>query len=310
MRPSVLLAVAVACVASGAGAAPLWTVEKSEIAYLFYGEPDRPVLSISCGQQEGETGKDETRIEVEVETGTKPGKDKVVLRIEQDKGHKDVPLKPLICGGLSECKNQPDGEVYRYETSVPGKTLALDIASKGRKLIIDAPGAKIAAPARSGGLQEILRQLPELVSRSGRIGTGLFPNENKTCTLLPGYRGRCPMRALIAAAFVTDFVRVFLVARAVDGFRRRCLPLQRLRLQRRPRLARPRRVLRRRKGNSRQFAARRPARPASRKARRGSASASRPRGPTQALHAYAARRGRSRRSGLRTRHLIVNGALA
>ena len=121
MRPSVLLAVAVACVASGAGAAPLWTVEKSEIAYLFYGEPDRPLLSISCGQQEGETGKDETRIEVEVETGTKPPTDKVVLRIEQDKGHKDVALKPLICGGLSECKNQPDGEVYRYETSVPGK---------------------------------------------------------------------------------------------------------------------------------------------------------------------------------------------
>ncbi len=103
MRPSVLLAVAVACVASSAGAAPLWTVEKSEIAYLFYGEPGRPVLSISCGQQEGEAGKDETRIEVEVETGTKPGKDEVVLRIEQDKGHKDVPLKPLLCGGSSEC---------------------------------------------------------------------------------------------------------------------------------------------------------------------------------------------------------------
>jgi hypothetical protein len=146
MRPSVLLAVAVASVASSAGAAPLWTVEKSEIAHLFYGEPDRPVLSISCGQQ-GETGKDETRIEIKVEAGTKPGKDKVVLRIEQDKGHKDVPLKPLICGGLSECPNQPDGEVYRYEASVPGKSLALDIASKGRKLSIDAPGAKIAAPA-------------------------------------------------------------------------------------------------------------------------------------------------------------------
>jgi hypothetical protein len=147
MRLSVLLAVAVAGVASNAGAAPLWTVEKSEIAYLFYGEPDRPVLSISCGQQEGETGKDETRIEVEVEPGTKPGKDKVVLRIEQDKGHKDVPLNPLICGGASECQNQPDGEVYRYEASIPGKSLALDIASKSRKLSIDAPGAKIAAPA-------------------------------------------------------------------------------------------------------------------------------------------------------------------
>jgi len=154
MRPSMLLAVAVAGAASSAGAAPLWTVEKSEIAYLFYGEPDRPVLSISCGQQEGETGKDETRIEVEVEAGTKPGKDKVVLRIEQDKGHKDVPLNPLICGGSSECQNQPDGEVYRYETSVPGKSLALDIASKGQKLVIDAPGAKIAAPADAAAFKK------------------------------------------------------------------------------------------------------------------------------------------------------------
>ena len=82
-----------------------------------------------------------------METGTKPGKDEVVLRIEQDTGHKDVPLKPLLCGGSSDCANQPDGEVYRYEASVPGKSLALDIAGKGRKLAIDAPGAKIAAPA-------------------------------------------------------------------------------------------------------------------------------------------------------------------
>ena len=117
--PRVLLGIAPVAVGGvGPCAAPLWTVEKSEIAYLFYGEPGKSVLSISCGQQEGETGRDETRIEVEVEAGTKPGKDKVVLRVEQDKGHKDVPLKPLICGGMSECKNQPDGEVYRYETSV------------------------------------------------------------------------------------------------------------------------------------------------------------------------------------------------
>src|SRR4029078_8585144 len=147
MRPAALRAAATACVASSAGAAPLWTVEKSEIAYLFYGEPGRPVLSISCGQQEGEAGKDATRIEVEVETGTKPGKDDVVLRIEQDKGRKDVPLKPLLCGGWSKCPSQSDGEVYRYVASVPGKSLALDIAGKGRKLAIDAPGAKITAPA-------------------------------------------------------------------------------------------------------------------------------------------------------------------
>jgi hypothetical protein len=144
---SLVVAGALAATLTAAIAAPGWTVEQAEIAYLVYGEPQAPVLSISCGQEEGETGRDETRIEVEVEKGTKPGKDKVVLRIEHDKGHKEVPLKPLICGGMSECKDQPDGEVYRYEASVPGKDLALDIANKGRKLVVDAPGAKIAAPA-------------------------------------------------------------------------------------------------------------------------------------------------------------------
>jgi hypothetical protein len=147
MRVQLVFAGAIAAMATGAAAAPSWTVEPAEIAYLFYGELNQPVLSISCGQEEGETGRDETRIEVEVEKGTKPGPDKVVLRVEQDGGAKDVPLKPLICGGLNECANQRDGEVYRYETSVPGKTLALDIAHKGRKLSIDAPGAKINAPA-------------------------------------------------------------------------------------------------------------------------------------------------------------------
>jgi hypothetical protein len=147
MRVRILLGGAIATIWSGAIAAPAWTVESSEIAYLFYGEPKQPVLSISCGQAEGETGKDETRIEVEVEKGTKPSADKVVLRIYQDQGHKDVPLKPLICGGASECKDQPDGEVYRYAASVPGKSLALDIAHKGRSLSIDAPGAKLSIPA-------------------------------------------------------------------------------------------------------------------------------------------------------------------
>lgn len=130
-----------------ASAEPQWTVEAAEIAYLFYGEPGKPVLSLSCGQEEGDTGRDETRIEVEVETGTKPGKDKVVLRVDEAGGHQDMPLTPLICGGSSECQNQPDGEVYRYETSVPGRHLALDIAGKAKALSIDAPGAKIDAPA-------------------------------------------------------------------------------------------------------------------------------------------------------------------
>jgi hypothetical protein len=145
MRVSVVVAVAVTGLAPAASAQPLWTAEAAEIAYLVYGEPGRPVLSISCGQEDGETGRDETRIEVEVEPGTKPGKEKAVLRIEHDEGHKDVALTPLVCGGLSECNNQPDGEVYRYQTSVPGKTLALDIAA-AKRLSVDAPGAKIATP--------------------------------------------------------------------------------------------------------------------------------------------------------------------
>ena len=147
MRSGVLFAVTLAGLATAAGAAPLWTVERSEIAYLFFGEAGKPVLSIACGQEDGETGRDETRIEVEVEEGTKPGVDPVVLRIEQDKGHKDVPLKPLICGGSSECKKRPDGEVYRYEAATPGKSLALDIAGKAKALSLDAPGAKISVPA-------------------------------------------------------------------------------------------------------------------------------------------------------------------
>lgn len=147
MRCCVVVAVAITGLAPVASAEPLWTVEAAEIAYLVYGEPGRPVLSISCGQEEGETGRDETRIEVEVEKGNKPGKDKVVLRVDEDKGHQAVPLTPLVCGGLSECETQPDGEVYRYETSVPGKDLAVDIAIKAKALSIDAPGVKITAPA-------------------------------------------------------------------------------------------------------------------------------------------------------------------
>jgi hypothetical protein len=38
MRSSVLLATAISLMASGAIAAPAWTVERSEDAYLFYGE--------------------------------------------------------------------------------------------------------------------------------------------------------------------------------------------------------------------------------------------------------------------------------
>lgn len=154
MRCCVVVAVAMTGLTPLAGAEPLWTVQAAEIAYLFYGEPGKPVLSISCGQEESETGHDETRIEVEVEKGSRPGKARAVLRVDQENGHQDVPLTPLICGGSSECQSQPDGEVYRYETRVPGKTLALEIASQAKVLSIDAPGAKIAAPAEPAAFKK------------------------------------------------------------------------------------------------------------------------------------------------------------
>ncbi len=131
---------------SSASAEPAWTVERSEVAYLFYGEPEKPVLSITCGQEEGETGKDETRIEVDTEKGTTTKADKVVLVVEMKSGRKEVPLRADICGGENECTNLPDGDIYRYETSVPGKRLALNIAHKGETISIDAPGAKLSAP--------------------------------------------------------------------------------------------------------------------------------------------------------------------
>jgi hypothetical protein len=49
MRSEVLVAVAITGLASAVSAAPLWTVERSEIAHLFYGEIGKPLLSVSCG---------------------------------------------------------------------------------------------------------------------------------------------------------------------------------------------------------------------------------------------------------------------
>ncbi|MFZ2017686.1 MAG: hypothetical protein WAU90_03295 [Methyloceanibacter sp.] len=131
---------------SGAHAEPRWTVERSEVAYLFYGEPKTPVLTITCGQEDGDTGKGETRIEVDAAKGTTTKADKVVLVVEMRSGRNEVPLVPDICGGDNECPNLPDGEIYRYETDVPGKRLAIDIADKGETISIDAPGAKFSAP--------------------------------------------------------------------------------------------------------------------------------------------------------------------
>ena len=82
---------------ASANAEPGWTVERSEVAYLFYGEPKTPVLTITCGQEEGETGKDETRIEVDTVKGTTAKADKVVLVVEMTSGpEKEVPLTPAI----------------------------------------------------------------------------------------------------------------------------------------------------------------------------------------------------------------------
>jgi hypothetical protein len=154
LRASVLLAIANIATTSGAIAAPAWSVESSEIAYLFYGEPGKPLLTITCGEQEGETGKDETRIEVDVDRGTKPGKGKVELVVEHKGGKAKIPLKADLCSAQEPCAKGNDGEVYRYETSVPGKALALDIAEKGKAVSLDAPGAKIAALADEASFQK------------------------------------------------------------------------------------------------------------------------------------------------------------
>jgi hypothetical protein len=141
-----LLVIVPLMTAASASAEPLWTVERSEVAYLSYGEPKAPLLTITCGQEEGETGKDETRIEVEAEKGTTTKADKVVLVIETKSERKEVPLKADICGGENECTNLPEGEVYRYEARVPGKRPAVEIADKAERISIDAPGAKFQAP--------------------------------------------------------------------------------------------------------------------------------------------------------------------
>ena len=104
------------------------------------------MLTITCGQEEGETGRDETRIEVEVDEGHQTKADKIVLVVAMKSGAKEVPLKADICGGANECTNLPDGEIYRYETSVPGQAARARHRVKGETMSIDAPGAKISAP--------------------------------------------------------------------------------------------------------------------------------------------------------------------
>jgi hypothetical protein len=150
-RSAFLFALAAMLTGSVAGipyaiAEPGWSVERSEAVSLFYGEPKAPLLTITCGQEDGETGKDETRIEVDTAKGTTGKADKVVLVIETKAGRKEVSLKAAVCGPGNECTNLPDGETYRYETSVPGKRAAVEIADKAERISIDAPGAKFSAP--------------------------------------------------------------------------------------------------------------------------------------------------------------------
>ena len=168
MRPVFPLALATTLVAfivsiSYVSAEPGWSVERSEVAYLFYGEPGKPVLTITCRQEEGETGKDETRIEVETEKGTRTKADKVVLVIEAKAGRKEVPLKADICGRDNECTNLPDGEIYRYEASLPGKRARSRHRRQGRDGQHRCAWRQVLRSARRQGVQKILRHVPQLV---------------------------------------------------------------------------------------------------------------------------------------------------
>ena len=197
MRCCVVLAVAMTGLAPVAGAEPLWTVEAAQIAYLVYGEPGKPVLSISCGQEEGETGRDETRIEVEVEKGNKPGKDKVVLRVDEDKGHQAVPLTPLICGGSSECQNPAGrrGLSLRDERTEQGSCGRH--RQQGENAVDRCARRQDHRAGGPGRLQEILGQLPELVSAAG---SSLV--RTKRVHWRRRNRGRWVMRALAISAMI------------------------------------------------------------------------------------------------------------
>ena len=145
MRFAIFVAIGIGAVASGANAEPAWRVFKEEVAVLNFGEPENALISIICGRDE-ETGEDQTWITVAVEHGTKPTQDAVVLIVHKEGGPKELPLKANICAN-NECSGGADGEVYLYDTVFPEKRPALEIAEEAVQLSIDAPGAKISAPA-------------------------------------------------------------------------------------------------------------------------------------------------------------------
>jgi hypothetical protein len=141
----VLAAVGISASVAAAAAEPRWAVYRDQVPALLYGDPENAQISIICGRDE-ESGEDETWITIEVEPGAKPAPANVVLVLESDTARKEVPLEPLVCGE-DQCTMRTEGEVYRYEATFPGVEPALDIAEKVTKLSIDAPGARISAPA-------------------------------------------------------------------------------------------------------------------------------------------------------------------
>ncbi len=145
MRLVMFVAVGIGVAVADAVAGPGWGVYQDKVPALLYGDPENALLSIICGRNE-ETGKEETWISVAVANGTKPGKGKVALVLESKKVRKEVPLQPKICGD-GQCNTRAPGEVYLYEATFPGTAPALDIAEKATKISIDAPGAKVSAPA-------------------------------------------------------------------------------------------------------------------------------------------------------------------
>ena len=147
MRPCLPIALAMTLVASSANAEPAWTVERSEVAYLFYGEPGKAVLTITCGQQEGKTGKDETRIEVEADKGTTTKADKIVLVLAMKSGAKGGGAQ----GRYLRRRERMQQPARRGDLPLRGErsrqaARARHRRSKGETISIDAPGAKISAP--------------------------------------------------------------------------------------------------------------------------------------------------------------------
>jgi hypothetical protein len=142
------VAAAAAAAVDTSASAPQWGVFRDQAPALLYGDPEDALISIVCG--EDETGENETWIVVAVKSGTKPTQDRAVLVLENDEAkQKEIPLEAEICAA-DQCTMRAPGEVYRYLANFSGVEPALDIAEHVTKLSVDAPGAKISAPADAG----------------------------------------------------------------------------------------------------------------------------------------------------------------